>query len=351
MKIMGWPAFSNKKINPYNYLLYSAIIAKGYEVTEYRKQDLFKDNFDILHIHWPDGVLKRPYFHCLSRAAWLLLRLKLLRRANKRVVWTVHNVTPHSSCPTAVVRGFYSLLLNSVDGLMYLSENSRNVMNSQFEAAKTLPYVVSRHGTYNVVIPHSVKTSSAVENWIRSERRVLYFGQIRDYKNVPELVKAFKGVNSDRRYNLLVAGQPQSEEIRSELHDLTSGDSAITLELSFLDEGYLNYLVDKADVVVLPFREITNSGSVMLSLSIGTRVISKRNPAFDEINSILSEEVITQYDGELTACKLEGALDTVFLKEAFCVSDVRAQFNWKAIADDTINLYRQLMISKRTTEY
>ena len=94
-----------------------------------------------------------------------------------------------------------------------------------------------------------------------------------------------------------------------------------------------------ADLVVLPFRDITNSASALLALSFDRPVLVPALGAMGELQAIVGTEWVRTYEGELTAEVLAEALEWAAHR-----SDGSAPLDalgWAEIARRTLVVYRR----------
>ncbi len=143
---------------------------------------------------------------------------------------------------------------------------------------------LSRYGT------HAGRGKAAA--WSRGcgKRRSCFFGRIRPYKGIEYLLAAFKllSVSGAGNYRLIVAGEPKkgSEEY---LHR----DSAIRYarfqsraghpeRIQFIPDEEMELYFKAADVLVLPYKEIFQSGVLFLAYSFGLPVVATDVGSFRE---------------------------------------------------------------------
>ena len=90
---------------------------------------------------------------------------------------------------------------------------------------------------------------------------VLFFGQIRPYKNIPELIRVFSRLQrTDAR--LLIVGGVSNDRLEREVREAAS-DERVLLRLGPIPDDQLHRYLAAATLVVLPYREILNSGSAL----------------------------------------------------------------------------------------
>ncbi|WP_209307439.1 glycosyltransferase [Geodermatophilus sp. DF01_2] len=249
--------------------------------------------YDVLHVHWPELLIRdsrRPWFRFVKRR---LLDLLLLRLRLRRIplVWTAHNLSPHEQGSRSDHRSL-DRFYERVDLVIRLNPASPVTAGRE---AVTIP-----HGHYRQ--PFARYPQPAAE-----PGRILYFGIIRPYKGVDTLIGAFRDIDrTDVR--LRVIGNPhpgQAELVRA----ACQGDSRIGTLLRLVSDRELVDEICRAQLVVLPYRgSMHNSGSLLAALSLCRPVLVPESPT----NAALAEEVgpgwVLQYSGELTGEVLEKAI-------------------------------------------
>ena len=204
MRILAFPKSS--EWNPYTSLLYSQVEHSGVEVIEFDPHDASLQG-DVLHVHWPEWFLGRRNPIAVWRAyrSWTGA-LRRLKAGGTKVVWTVHNLRSHERRHEGIQRRFWREFIQLVDGCIFLSETSRTMASKQFSGLTTTSVVVP-HGHYRDVYPCTVNRGSAREALGVSGSAFVFVhvGMIRAYKNVPELIEAFRRVPGDAL--LLIAGE------------------------------------------------------------------------------------------------------------------------------------------------
>ena len=111
--------------------------------------------------------------------------------------------------------------------------------------------------------------------------RLLYFGAIRAYKGVDILLTAMQKLRDALPgCSLTIAGEPfgqYGELLRAQVEALQL--ERVTLDFRYIPEAEIGELFAAATVVVLPFREVTQSASLSLALSSPLPVVTTDLPA------------------------------------------------------------------------
>ena len=96
-----------------------------------------------------------------------------------------------------------------------------------------------------------------------------------------------------------------------------------------------------ADLVVLPFREIMNSGSAVLALSFDRPVLVPEMGSMPELQTRVGAEWVRTYQGELNATELTKAIRWAHDWQRPAKPDL-SDFDWSNIARETVAAFKQL---------
>ncbi|WP_369371107.1 glycosyltransferase [Promicromonospora sp. Populi] len=278
--------------NPYITMLTTALRrTPGVEVVTFSYRAALLGRYDVVHLHWPETILGQGGRRRSGRLVrWVLAALLLVRLTIARtpVVRTMHNV----ELP-ADASGAQRLLLRWFDRLT----THRIVLNDRTDCPG--PSTTIPHGHYRDW--YTGPRSPAVPG------RLQYVGLVRRYKGVEGLVEAFRSV-ADDSLTLGIAGAASSPGLAATITDLANGDPRVTLGFGYLSDDELVAAVTAAELVVLPYRFMHNSGTVLAALSLDRPVLVPDTP----VNADLSAEVgpgwIHTFTGDLTAGAVEAAL-------------------------------------------
>ncbi|MFP3466532.1 glycosyl transferase [Leifsonia sp. SIMBA_070] len=312
--------------NPYIVMLAAAIREQpDAKLLTFSWRTALTHRYDVFHIHWPEILLEgRTPLRALARqllTALLLLRIAVLRTP---VVRTVHNL----DLPEGINRR-QRFLLERFARLTTL----RITLNDRTTLPEGTEAVTIVHGHYRTWFADAPRRRPVAG-------RLAYFGLIRRYKNVQALVKAFRGLATDA--SLQVGGRPSAPELAAEIAELAAGDDRISLTFAFLTDDELVGIATAAELVVLPYREMHNSGGTLAALSLDRPVLIPDN----EVNRALALEVgedwVRRYSGELTTEVLREALTGVQERPPVGRPDLSAR-EWDAVGSEHISAYRRAL--------
>lgn len=343
MTVLAWPAFENTTGNPYNRLLYEAVEREGVTVEEFTLQNTVTGGHHLWHVHWPDDFLSRA--SPLEAATYVgaeLALMALARARGTRLVWTIHDLGPHESHHPWLERIFWRLFVPMVDGFITLSAHAHEAALRRFPRLRRVPSAVVPHGHYRPAYPAPVPRSDArAALHLPPDAPVVAFvGRIRPYKNVEQLIAAFRAWDmADAR--LLITGNPSSDPLRRSIADAAAGDDRIRLDLRFVPDAEIPLVLGAADLVALPYSHILHSGSALLALSFDRPVLIPERGAMNELQQHVGTDWVRTHPVPLAA---DALADAVRWAQSTPRSD-RApldDLDWDVLARQTVALYRRV---------
>ncbi len=162
----------------------------------------------------------------------------------------------------------------------------------------------------------------------------LFFGLLRPYKGLDVLLEAWSGVGADGE--LWIVGNP-----RMVLPPMPPG---VRLVPRFVSEAEAAWCFDRADLVVLPYREIEGSGVLFTALGAGRAIVASDVGGFAE----LGEAVARGPPGDALALaeELERLLGDEAARAALGARAAEAAattYAWSAVAAAHRALYEELL--------
>jgi beta-1,4-mannosyltransferase len=311
IRVLAWPAYANRELNPYNALLYEHLQRIGVVAEEWAWWRLRSKRYDLAHLHWPDLRLQEPDWRTASRrAAKLLAQLLLVRARGAKVVWTAHNHESHERHHPRLERLYWWALTRLLDGHISLSRSAQADLLDRFPVLSRRRGAVVAHGNYRGVYPGATSPASArVRLGIPPDAVVLCFtGRIRAYKNVTALVEAFRELEGGH-LRLLVTGEPYPQRLLGEVERAAAGDPRVLLRPGSVPDAELPVVLAASDLLVLPYRSVVNSGSALLGLSYDRPVLAPAMGSLRDLAEQVGAQHVRTYTGPISAAVLAGALD------------------------------------------
>lgn len=343
MQVLARPAFSSRKENPYNWLLYTYMKDLGVGVDEFSLKCAIASNYKICHLHWPELPLNnRNLLKALIKAQALLLQLDWARSRGAKTLWTVHNLAAHEQFYPQLEAWFWKAFLQRLDGYITLSQAGMEAAQKRFPQLKNLPGFVIPHGHYrgeyeDDISPQAARMALGIP---ASAKVVLFFGRIRAYKNVPQLIQSFRQL-ADKEAILCIAGRPEFPALAEAIASEVGSDNRIRTFLDFIPQSQAQLYFRAADLVVLPYREILNSGSALLALSFDRPILVPLRGTLGELQAQVGEDWVRAYTGEITTAHIEEAMQWALTTPRPQQAPLQA-LDWQELAQQTVRAYKSV---------
>jgi glycosyltransferase involved in cell wall biosynthesis len=301
----------------------------------------------MFHILWNN---KFEYFD----RTLLLLYYKAL---GKKIVFTAHNVNQarRDSNDSFLNRLTLRIQYRLTDHIFVHTQKMKSELVEGFgvqeQAVTVIPFGI------NNSLPHTDLTSAQAKQKLGigdCERAILFLGRIKPYKGLEYLLSAFQLLASRHaNYRLIIAGEQKkgSEKYLDEVLgtiDREFKPEQIILKVQFIPDDEMELYLKAADVLVLPYKEIFQSGVLFLGYSFGLPVVATDVGSF-------REEIIEGKTGFL--CKPADPSDMANTLENYFDSDLyrdlaqrrreiqeyaNSQYSWNTVAELTRNAYAGL---------
>jgi beta-1,4-mannosyltransferase len=344
MRILAQPAFKNRKQNPYNWLLYSHIQKIGVNVDEYSITNFLFKKYQIWHLHWPEYSLNHPNISiAFFRIVFLLIQIKIAYIKGIKIVWTIHNLSAHEKRYPILENWFWNNFIQHLHAYISLTTSGIKHAQERFQHLQKIKGFMILHGHYRDEYDNSINSEEARSLLEISPRAkvLLFFGQIRHYKNIPHLLKVFKSINAPDIL-LYIVGLPKDLLLVEEIKQLATLDQRVKLHLDFVPKDDVQKYFAAANLVILPYREILNSGSALLSLSFNKPILVPCKGAMSELKNQVGEDWVRTYEGELTSSDIEEAMECVFNNSKYQKVQLDA-LEWSKLAEQTVTVYESIL--------
>lgn len=337
----------NDETNPYGNLLADALARQGVEV-EYvldHGEAWLRANagrFDLMHWHWPSHEYVEPTSRdeTQRRMTAFVEELRLARELGWRIVWTAHNLYPHNRTFHDIDVAFRHRFVELVTAIISHCDAAADAVRREFRPAA--PVFVIPHGNFIDVLPPSVTRDEERDALGIPPADFVYgfIGNLLPYKGLEELVDAFVDTDDGHAW-LLISGGTRPREYGESIVARASGHPRIVVRpYDYAPGEAFVRVLQASEVIVLPFRASTTSGSLVQALSWPRPCIV---PAMGCLPAQMDADAGILYPpdvpGALAAALVQArSIDLVAARDAALRSAVRA--DWDAIARRTIDAYR-----------
>lgn len=309
------------------------------------------------------ATAKPRIFHILWNNKFLHFDRTLLmyyyRLLGKKIVLTVHNVNAgkRDNNDTPLNRFTLRIQYRLADHLFVHTEKMKQELMEEFGVQASRITVIPLG--INNSVPCTGLTSAEARQRLGirdGEKAILFFGRITPYKGLEYLVAAFQKILAPAdKYRLIIAGRvekgsqegywpPIREAIREDVQK-----ERVLLRGEHIPDNEIEVYFKAADVLVLPYRDIYQSGIIFLGYSFGL-------PALVADVGSLKEEIVEGATGYVF--KPEDAADLARTVEKYFASDLykdlsrrRQQIqgyaahknNWDVVGQITMEVYSGLL--------
>ena len=301
----------------------------------------------IFHILWNN---KFQLFDCTL----LMLYYKLL---HKRIVFTAHNVNAGERDKSDSWLNRISLKVQYTlsDHIFVHTDGMKNEMISEFgilqEKISVIPFGI------NNTVPNTSLSNLEAKRQLgisRGDRSLLFFGNIAPYKGLDYLIAAFAELlKKDRSYRLFIVGKPKGQqsywnEIRQTIVNSDIGDRVIE-KIEYIPDEETELYFKAADVLILPYAHVFQSGVLFLGYSFGLPAIAA------DVGSLKSE-IVEGKTGLMFKAQdpsdLANKIEEYFRSELFRYLETtrfqikeyaNERYSWSKVAAITKSVYSNLL--------
>jgi glycosyltransferase involved in cell wall biosynthesis len=311
----------------------------------------------LIHYAW---VAKPRVFHILWDNKFLLFDRTVLmvyyKALGKKIAYTAMNVNAGRRDANDSMLNRFSLRIQYqlADHLFVHTQKMKREVIQDFgvreEAVTVIPMGINNSVPNTELTPAEAKRQIGIGN---GEKAILFFGGIQPYKGLEYLVEAFQLISSEsEEYRLIIAGAPQSGQYWRSIQDMIEGHPSrarIIQRIEYVPDSKTEIYFKAADVSVLPYTEIFQSGVLVLSYGFGLPVIAS------DVGS-LREDITKGKTGFL--CRPRDSVDLARTIWKYFESDLYKQLDehrqkirdyasernsWDVAAERTSNVYAELL--------
>lgn len=340
MKVWMWPKSS--ELNFYNDLLTNSLSGAGMDIADLKHGKLMlkvgqAKAGDVVHIHWMHHAYQnRNLLLFILKSFIFIMTMIYLKLRKVQLVWTIHNLYPHQVKYHRMERLMRSLICRFCSKLLVASESIKRRVMNEFGVPASKLFVV-KHGHYLGVYKSKGIDCRQLYGISADADIYLFLGAIKAYKGVEDLIEAFNAVKT-KQSCLIIAGKAD-KQMESYLKRVEDKENII-LDLRFIPNEEVADLISAVDVMVMPYKEITTSGSAILGLSFRKLIVMPDN---DFIEEYFKEDMVVRYnpnDSNGLENALKAALNVKKEQKTPQYEEVLRELEWSAIAQKIKNVYQ-----------
>lgn len=261
-----------------------------------------------------------------------------------KVVTTLHEL-PKSKNP--LVRFMQERFLSTI-----ISRSNAIIVHTQEMARLKEKYPAHAHKIHVVphgmVVPKVLKEKTHLPPFLKGKKVIGFFGFVVPHKQVESLIEALPSLPSE--YVLVIAGGTQGHEeyvvsLKQKAEEL--GVSSRIHWTGFVPESNISEVLSWMDVVVFPYRQVTESGTLHIALGHHRIVLASQLEAFREIEDAYGcLRTFTGADDMVSLIESLATNKKVREKMVECMERFAHDRNWKTVAHQHADLYGLLVEKK-----
>jgi len=288
-----------------------------------------------------------------------------LRMLGKKIFLTAHNVNQarRDAKDSWLNRITLKMQYRLCSGVFVHTQKMKDELCREFgvgeDAVSVIRYPI------NDAFPNTNLTPSEAKRQLglrEEERAILFLGRIVPYKGIEYLLEAGRLLMADKTvaYRLIIAGEPKkgAEDYLQEIQrsaDQSFNSGQVILRMQFIPDNEMELYLKGADVLVLPYKEIFQSGVLFMAYTFGLPVVATDVGSF-------REEIVEGRTGFI--CRPEDSADMARALETYFQSGLyrnlaarreelrnyaAANHSWEAAAQVTIKAYAETV--ERSPQY
>jgi D-inositol-3-phosphate glycosyltransferase len=298
----------------------------------------------IVHFQWLDR------FYFLDR----IILPAVARLFGHKVILTVHNVNARKrdNNDSLYNRFTLSILYKLCNQLIVHTQLSQKELVKDFNI-ETKKISIIKHGMNNKVTSEKLNQKDARTRLgiIADDKVVLFFGNIDYYKGLDLLIESLDHISIplQKEIKLIIAGNSKSptyiEQINEQLENSKMKGNIIPHIQYIQDEDIERYFM-AADCIVLPYRNIYQSGVIFMAYNFGLPILATRVGNFEnDIISGMTGFLIDTNEPSVIAKSIEEYFESsLYLNLQENREKIKEwsndQFSWDKIGKRTYELYK-----------
>jgi D-inositol-3-phosphate glycosyltransferase len=301
----------------------------------------------IFHILWNNKL------EAFDRTL-LMLYYRVL---GKRIILTVHNVNAsrRDSKDTPLNRLTLRVQYRLADHIFVHTEQMKRDLVQEFGVQEpgvtVIPFGINNSVPNTRLTPGETKQRLGIRDDIKT---ILFFGNIAPHKGLEYLITAFQQILAQREdYRLIIAGRPKNcERYWTAIREVIQEEvrrGRVLLRADFIPDEETEVYFKAADVLVLPYRQIYQSGVLFLGYSFGLPVLAA------DVGS-LKDEIVEGKTGFIF--RPEDPVDLARVIERYFASNLYTdlslrrqeirdyateQHSWGVVGQATMSIYASLL--------
>ena len=336
---------------PITFAMHRWAPSKDQEVSKAGKLINYLKYLSTLFFYTARASRKQPcvvHFQFFRRPRIESVYLLLLRLTRAKLIYTAHNILPHES--RKIDWWLKGLVYRSVHDIIVHSSFIKRALLDAFPMRASKVHVIP-HGNFDHYLSAEDPSKEEARKRLgldKDAKVLLFFGYIREYKGLDELLEAFpSAASNDEKLRLVIAGSPHTDTLKKTYTSSIERSGVadrILFHAKFIDSKDVSTYFAASDLVMLPYKNIYHSGIIHLAYSYGRPVLATNVGDFSETieagrtGYVLKENTAKQLAQEIVAsCSNMEDLEKM---GDYARKLSRTKYSWQDIGKATLQVYR-----------
>ncbi len=281
-----------------------------------------------------------------------LLMILAFKLFSYKIIYTIHNVFPrHAQNFTPYQKLLFNLIYKMCNHLIIHTESGKSEICSIFNIIPEKISVIP-HGDYTFFVSgknHTIQTAKKELGIDQDVTTILFFGAIRPNKGLDNVISALSEIKRRvAKVKLMIVGELCEDYKRyQDIIDNSGVQKEIYVKLDYIANEDIYKYFSAADIVVLPYNEVSGSGVLQIAYAFGKPVVATNLDGFREV-------IEDGKNGYLVPTKNIEALAkkiSILIKDKLCREKMgkyskhlaEEKFSWNSISDKTKIIYSHLV--------
>ncbi len=197
-----------------------------------------------------------------------------------QIVWTIHNLLPHDRKYQHLKLRILSWFAKIVKSVRVLSPESISSVSELYKIPKSKIQFIG-FGDYTKYYPNDINKEEARKklNISATTKVLMTIGSVKEYKGIPEYLRAIQTL-SKSNLNIYIVGKCVNKRLDAEIKSFVTSNTIYVN--TFINSQDLQMYYNAADIIVLPFLDIENSGSVVMAMGFKKPVVAPQSHVLNE---------------------------------------------------------------------
>ena len=261
---------------------------------------------------------------------------------NVKLILTIHDVNPFSKKTNLYLKKWILLLADKV--IVHNKFSKKELIKDKINLKKIS---IIPHGHYlDFIEPKTNKIVAKKKFGLQNKKVIMFFGMIKEEKGLDILIKSFHEVHRNNKdVVLFIAGKNYKTDNKkyTKIIDQLNLKNSCVIHNKYIPENELCDYYGCADVIVLPYKLIFQSGVLMMSSSFNVPIIvSDLEPFLDIIENQINGLVFRVNDVKSLTEKLIFSVNNSEKMNSYAKNNfekIKNQYDWTKIGKLNKDVY------------